>query len=44
MTLWGLVESEAQKLALETMASAIPGCRAVQSDLVEIPGVIRGIV
>jgi CBS domain-containing protein len=44
MTLWGLVESEAQKLALETMASAIPGCRAVQSDLVEIPGIIRGIV
>ena len=30
---WGLVESESQKLALETMASAMPGCRAVDATL-----------
>jgi len=44
VSLWGLVESESQKLALETMASALPGCRAVESYLVELPAVARGIV
>ena len=44
VALWGLVESESQKLALETMASAMPGCRAVENYLVEIPGIARGIV
>ena len=44
VALWGLVESESQKRALETMASAMPGCRAVDSHLVAIPGIARGIV
>ena len=44
VSLWGLVESESQKLALETMASALPGCRAVESYLVELPAIARGIV
>ncbi len=44
VSLWGLVETESQKLALETMASALPGCQAVESYLVEIPGIARGIV
>jgi CBS domain-containing protein len=44
VALWGLVESETQKLAIETMALAMPGCRAVESYLVEIPGIARGIV
>lgn len=34
VALWGLVDSEAQKAALETMARAIPGCRRVESHLV----------
>jgi CBS domain-containing protein len=34
VVLWGLVDTEAQKAALETMARAIPGCRGVQSYLV----------
>jgi len=34
LALWGLVESEAQKAALETMARAIPGCRSVESHLI----------
>lgn len=44
VALWGLVETESQKLALETMASALPGCRAVESYLVELPAIARGIV
>jgi CBS domain-containing protein len=44
VSLWGLVESESQKLALETMAAAMPGCRAVESYLAEIPRFARGIV
>ena len=44
VSLWGLVESESQKLALETMAGAMPGCRAVESHLFEIRGIARGIV
>ena len=44
VSLWGLVESESQKLALETMASALPGCRAIESYLVELPAIARGIV
>ena len=39
-----LVETESQKLALETMASALPGCWAVESYLVELPAIARGIV
>jgi osmotically-inducible protein OsmY len=34
LALWGLVDSEAQKAALETMARAIPGCRSVESHLI----------
>jgi CBS domain-containing protein len=34
VALWGLVDSEEQKAALETMARAIPGCRMVESHLV----------
>ena len=44
VSLWGLVDDELQKLALETMASAMPGCRSVESYLVELPGIARGIV
>ena len=44
VALWGLVESESQKLALETMASAMPGCRAVDSHLVAVPGIAGAIV
>jgi CBS domain-containing protein len=31
--LWGLVASDAERSALETMARAIPGCRAVENHL-----------
>jgi CBS-domain-containing membrane protein len=34
VTLWGLVPSEAERSALETMARAIPGCRGVENQLV----------
>lgn len=34
LVLWGLVDTKAQKAALETMARAIPGCRGVESHLV----------
>jgi CBS-domain-containing membrane protein len=34
MSLWGIVESEAEKAAVETMARAIPGVRGVESHLV----------
>jgi CBS domain-containing protein len=34
ITLWGVVASEAERSALETMARAIPGCRAVHNRLV----------
>jgi CBS domain-containing protein len=44
LALSGLVRSEAEKLALETMASAIPGCRGVDSHLVAIPATGRGIM
>jgi hypothetical protein len=44
VALWGLVESESQKLALETMASAMPGCRAVDSHLVAVSGIAGAIV
>jgi CBS domain-containing protein len=44
VSLWGLVETESQKLALETMASALPGCRAVDSQLIVLPAIARGIV
>ncbi len=38
LILWGLVDTEAQKAALETMARAIPGCRGVESHLVVVGG------
>lgn len=44
VSLWGLVESESQKVALETMASAMPGCRSVESHLVAIRGIAQAIV
>ena len=44
VALWGLVESESQKLALETMASAMPGCRGLDSHLVAVPGIAGAIV
>jgi CBS domain-containing protein len=44
VALWGLVETESQKLALETMASTMPGCRAVDSQLIVVPAIARGIV
>jgi CBS domain-containing protein len=34
LSLWGMVESETEKSALETMARAIPGCKGVESHLV----------
>jgi CBS domain-containing protein len=34
VVLWGLVDSSAQKAALDTMARAIPGCRGVENHLV----------
>jgi CBS-domain-containing membrane protein len=34
ITLWGVVASEAERSALETMARAVPGCRAVHNRLV----------
>ena len=33
LILWGLVDTPAEKAALETMARAIPGCRGVESHL-----------
>jgi CBS domain-containing protein len=42
LTLWGLVDSEAEKAALETMARTVPGARDVESHLVakaSFPGV-----
>jgi CBS domain-containing protein len=33
LELWGLVDSEAQRAAIETMARAVPGCRGVESHL-----------
>jgi CBS domain-containing protein len=41
LILWGLVDTHAQKAALETMARAIPGCRGVESHLL-VAGGIRG--
>jgi len=38
LILWGLVDTEAQKAALETMARAIPGCHGVESHLVVAGG------
>jgi hypothetical protein len=38
LVLWGLVDTKAQKAALETMARAIPGCRGVESHLVAAEG------
>ena len=34
ITLWGVVASDAERSALETMARSIPGCRAVENRLV----------
>jgi osmotically-inducible protein OsmY len=39
ITLWGVVASTAERLALETMARSIPGCRAVQNRLVAGVGI-----
>ena len=44
MALWGLVEGESQKLALETMALAMPACRGLDSHLVAVPGIAGAIV
>ena len=38
LILWGLVDTPAEKAALETMARAIPGCRGVESHLVAAQG------
>src|SRR5258705_6061316 len=38
LILWGLVDTQAQKAALETMARAIPGCHGVESHLVVAGG------
>ena len=38
LTLWGLVDSDAEKAALETMARAVPGVRDVESRLVARAG------
>ena len=38
LILWGLVDTQAQKSALETMARAIPGSRGVESHLVVAAG------
>ena len=34
LTLWGMVESDAERAALETMARALPGCRAVDNQTI----------
>jgi len=34
LTLWGMVESEAERAALETMARAIPGCGSVDNQTI----------
>jgi osmotically-inducible protein OsmY len=34
IALWGLVRSDAERAALETMARAVPGCAGVDSHLV----------
>ena len=34
ITLWGIVATETERSALETMARAIPGCRAVDNRLI----------
>lgn len=34
LTLWGMVESETERSALETMARSIPGCRAVDNKII----------
>jgi osmotically-inducible protein OsmY len=33
LVLWGMVDSEAERSALETMARAIPGCRRVDNQI-----------
>ena len=38
LILWGLVDTPAEKAALETMARAIPGCHGVESHLVVAGG------
>ena len=43
LTLWGVVDTPAERAALETMARAIPGCRGVQSHLVVAGGALRGL-
>jgi CBS domain-containing protein len=43
LELWGLVDSEAQRAALETMARAIPGCRGVDSHLALRCATLRGM-
>ena len=40
LTLWGLVDTPAEKAALEMMARAIPGCRGVESHLVVAGGTL----
>jgi CBS domain-containing protein len=39
LILWGLVDTQPQKAALETMARAIPGCHRVESHLVVAAGI-----
>ena len=39
LILWGLVDTQAEKAALETMARAIPGCHGVESHLVVAGGI-----
>lgn len=42
LSLWGMVESETEKSALETMARAIPGCKGVESHLVVRHAILSG--
>lgn len=40
ISLWGMVESEAEKAGIETMARSIPGCRGLEHGLVVRPHVL----
>jgi CBS-domain-containing membrane protein len=40
LALWGPVESETERSALETMARAIPGCRSVDNKTIVLPRLI----